>query len=108
MYDGSLSGILERFAPYREVRVETAEPRTAEELSGFGEIEEHDGRVARLLVRREVMTDSVQRMLATLSVTDLTVGEPAIDRIIAKLFAAGSVTPVAEPDPAAATTGAVT
>lgn len=97
MYDGSLSGILERFAPYREVRIETAEPRTAEELSSFGEIEEHDGRVAKLLVRREVMTESVQRMLATLNVTDLSVGEPAIDGIIAKLFATGSVTGASEP-----------
>ena len=53
MYDGSLDGIIQRFAPFREVKVEFDSDVTESALRPYGEVESLDGRVARLLVRRD-------------------------------------------------------
>ena len=91
MYDGSLSGILDRFAPYREVKIETTTVPDRAMLAELGEVEAIEGRVSRLLVRREHMTQTVQRMLSMMDVVDLTVTDPPIEGIIGKLFTQGSV-----------------
>ena len=96
MYDGSLDGIVTRFAPYREVRLELS-PRVSEaacDTAGFreyGEIESVDGRVVRLLVRREVLTATVGRLLSSFDLADLTVSDPPVEQIIGKLFTDGVV-----------------
>jgi ABC-2 type transport system ATP-binding protein len=103
IYDGSLDGIIERFAPYREVRVElspTAE-QTTTDFRMYGEVESIDGRVVRLLVRREVLTTTVGRLLSSLDLADLTVSDPPIEQIIGKLFDQG-VVEAPTPKPAAA------
>jgi ABC-2 type transport system ATP-binding protein len=94
-YDGALSGILDRFAPYREVKLDFAEEVSRERLQGFGELDLLEGRSARFVVRREVLTETVERMMAGLPVEDLTIAEPPIENIIGDLFKAGAV---GEPD----------
>jgi len=89
LYDGSLEGVIERFAPLREVKLDLAAPVEDAVLERYGEIEANDGRVARLLVQRETLTDTVGRVLAELEVEDLTVTDPPIEDVIARLFASG-------------------
>ncbi|MEQ9670519.1 ABC transporter ATP-binding protein [Coleofasciculus sp. G2-EDA-02] len=91
IYDGSLEGLLNRFAPYREVKVELAQPLSKEELSGYAEIEAVDGLAVRFFVQREKLTSTVARILAELEVIDLTVSDPPIEEVIGRVFRAGVV-----------------
>lgn len=87
IYDGELSGLLERFAPYREVHIQLGKPIEKDRLELFGEVRELDGREARLLVRREDLVNRVSRMLHELPIDDLEVREPAIEEVIGQVFA---------------------
>lgn len=89
IYDGSLEGLLNRFAPYREVKVELAQPLPEERLSLYGELEAVEGLRVRFLVRREALTTTVARILAELEVLDLTVTDPPIEEVIGRVFRAG-------------------
>ncbi len=95
IYDGRLDGLVERFSPYREVQVKLATPLPADKLQTFAELESCDGCSARFLVQRSELTQVVGKLLAQLPVSDLSVTEPPLEEIIARLFAVGSV---AEPE----------
>jgi ABC-2 type transport system ATP-binding protein len=43
------------------------------------------------VIRREVLAETVERMMAALPVEDLTISEPPIEDIIGELFKAGTV-----------------
>ncbi|MEM1446047.1 MAG: ATP-binding cassette domain-containing protein [Planctomycetota bacterium] len=94
LYDGTLAGVVERFAPYRELTLDLdadASGRVDDELlQTFGEVEQHDGRTVRLLVQRDALRDTVRRALAELPIADLTVGDPPIEEVIGRLFASAS------------------
>jgi ABC-2 type transport system ATP-binding protein len=111
IYDGSLEGLLERFAPYREVKVELKESltegggrRTEEgrsrtlcaedsltKLQTYGEVGAVEGCVVRFLIHREDLTQTVARILAELDVVDLTVTDPPVEEVIGRVFQAGAV-----------------
>lgn len=91
VYDGSLEGLLERFAPYREVKVELGECLSEAQLQDYGELEALEGRSVRFLVQRDALTRSVARILAELEVLDLTVTEPPIEEVIGRIFRGGVV-----------------
>ncbi len=90
IYDGSLDGIVERFAPFREVKIELAEDLDGVDLASFGEVESQDGRVVRLLVRRDRLTGTIESLLGQLPLRDLTVTDPPIEQVIGRLFEQGS------------------
>ncbi|NES06130.1 MAG: ATP-binding cassette domain-containing protein [Okeania sp. SIO2F4] len=97
IYDGSLDGLLDRFAPYREVQIELVNPippdvdNFQQLLSNYGEVETLEGQVVRLLVRRENLTRTVAQILAELEVQDLTVTDPPIEEVIGRVFRSGKV-----------------
>lgn len=91
MYDGSLDGLLERFAPYREVHVELANPLTKEDLILYGDVQSIDGRMVCFMVPQEKLTRTVSQILADLNVIDLTVTEPPVEEVIGRVFQAGVV-----------------
>lgn len=91
VYDGSLSGLVERFAPYREVRLELAQPVAREELERFGEIETLDGLRAVLIVGRSELTQTVARVLSELKPRDLGVSDPPVERVVGRLFLEGDL-----------------
>jgi ABC-2 type transport system ATP-binding protein len=86
MYDGSLPGILHRFAPYREVKIELTQAADELNLDSYGDVVARDRRQARLLVKREGLTRSISRLLKEVDVTDLTVTDPPVEEIIGRLF----------------------
>ncbi len=90
-YDGALAGIIDKFAPYREVKLDFTAEVGREVLAGFGEVESVEGRAGRVVVRREDLTGVVERMLAELPVADLTIADPPIEAIIGELFKQGVV-----------------
>ncbi len=89
IYDGLLDGLLDRFAPYREVKIELAQSLSAEQLADFGEIESIQGQEVRFIVPREELTATISRILAQLKVQDLSVSDPPIEEIIGRLFQTG-------------------
>lgn len=91
IYDGSLNGLLTRFAPYREVKVELSNPDDGALLSRYGEIETLNGCSVSLIVQRADLTQTVAKILADFTVQDLTVTDPPIEEVIGRVFQAGSV-----------------
>lgn len=91
IYDGSLDGLLERFSPYREVQIKFSRPLPKTQLTVYGEVESLEGQSARLLVRRDALTNTVAKILAELEVVDLTVTDPPIEEVIARVFRTGVV-----------------
>jgi len=90
MYDGSLAGVLEKFAPFREVKVELRDTAEGNHLDRFGSVESVDGRIVKLLVERDGLTDAVGRLMRELDVVDLTVSDPPIEQVIGRLFSTGN------------------
>ena len=91
VYDGSLDGLLDRFAPYREVQVKLAHPLAKDSVFAYGELESIEGNSVRLLVKREELTVSVAKILADLEVIDLTVTDPPIEEVIGRVFRTGKI-----------------
>ncbi|MBE9176971.1 ATP-binding cassette domain-containing protein [Oculatella sp. LEGE 06141] len=91
IYDGDLEGLLDRFAPYREVTLELGNERSPAELESYGELKQVNGRIVRFIVRQEALTKTVARLLANLDVIDLTVAEPPIEEVIGQVFQTGAI-----------------
>lgn len=92
IYDGGLEELVERFAPYREVKVELANPVPSEKLANYGEIESIKGQEIRFIVQREKLTKTISKLLAQLEVIDLNITDPPIEEVIGRLFQTGKVT----------------
>jgi ABC-2 type transport system ATP-binding protein len=90
IYDGSLSGLVDRFAPYRQVRLDLAEPLARDVLARFGEVEALDGLRAVLIVERSRLTETVARVLAELKPRDLAVSDPPVEQVVGRLFLEGT------------------
>jgi ABC-2 type transport system ATP-binding protein len=91
IYDGSLEGLSERFAPYREIHLDLAEPADCQWLEQFGTLDRCEGLSINLLVRQEKLIETVSILLAKLPVLDLNVEEPPLEEIIGRVFEQGSV-----------------
>lgn len=91
IYDGSLEGLIDQFAPYREVKLELANLLPKEKLANYAELQSVEGREVRFLVRQEELTTTVSKILAELEVIDLSVTEPPIEEVIGRVFRAGAV-----------------
>ncbi len=86
IYDGRLEGVVERFAPFREVKLELEREADRSTIARYGEVESIEGRLVRLLVKREHLTTTVDRLLAEQSVTDMTISDPPIEEVIRRVF----------------------
>lgn len=96
IYDGSLEGLVDRFAPYREVQIELANPLSDEaefrqRVSAYGEVESIAGQSVRLLVQRNELTGTVGQILAEFEILDLTVTDPPIEETIGRVFSTGAI-----------------
>ncbi|MBW4442487.1 MAG: ATP-binding cassette domain-containing protein [Plectolyngbya sp. WJT66-NPBG17] len=91
IYDGSLDGLVDRFSPCREVKVEFNRTYTEAELSAYGDVQEVDKQSVRLLVEQEKLTHAIAKILAELQVVDLSVTDPPIEEVIGRVFKAGVV-----------------
>lgn len=91
IYDGALDGLLDHFAPYRQVKLELEQTLPETELAPYGEIESISGREVCFIIRREDLTRVVAKLLAELPVCDLTITDPPIEEIIGRVFKAGIV-----------------
>jgi ABC-2 type transport system ATP-binding protein len=84
-YDGALTGLVDRFAAYRQIGVTLAEPH---DLTAYGEVVASDGGRTTLRVPKAEAARITAHLLAELPVSDLTIEEPPIDDVIEQVFAA--------------------
>jgi ABC-2 type transport system ATP-binding protein len=91
IYDGALDGLLDHFAPYRQVKLELSQTMPKTDLAPYGEIESISGREVCFIIHREDLTRSVAQLLAELPVCDLTITDPPVEEIIGRVFKAGVV-----------------
>ena len=86
LYDGELSRLADRFAPFKTVEVELQNGTGGRSLAQYGElIAQSEGRFTLRIPKVE--TASVTgRLLAELDVSDLTVQDPPIEDVIEHVF----------------------
>ncbi len=85
LYDGDLSGLVERFSAYKTIGL-TLDNNTVD-LSPYGEVTSRDGANVTLRVPKAETSRVTARLLSDLSVDDLTVEEPPIEDVIERVFA---------------------
>lgn len=91
IYDGSLNGLVERFSPCREVKVEFDRVYEIDRLAQYAQVKEIEGASARLLVPQEILTKTISKILGELAVVDLSITDPPIDDVIGQIFQSGNV-----------------
>jgi ABC-2 type transport system ATP-binding protein len=92
IYDGPLSGITERFGRHKLVRLHFAGEESPSGLDVFGEVR-IEGPVAELKVERHRVSDTLAAILDRHTVIDLSVQDPPLDQVIARVFEEGKVRP---------------
>ncbi|MBN1812848.1 MAG: ATP-binding cassette domain-containing protein [Anaerolineae bacterium] len=96
LYDGELSGLAQRLAPFKLVRValsrsDCAQPPVACDLpAGVDVIEQENGHLT-LRVARSEAPSLTAHLLDTLPVADLSVEDPPIEAVIDQIYQGGEV-----------------
>ena len=86
IYDGSLSGIIDRFGGHKVSSVQLAHGEPGEDLRRVGEILSVELPRVKLRVPRSVVQSAVGQILAAHVVEDITVEDPPLEEIIAEVF----------------------
>lgn len=86
IYDGSLSGIIDRFGGHKIISVQLANGSPSDDLSRFGEVLAAEAPRVRLRVERGVVPGVVSGILAAHSVEDISVEDPPLEEVIAQMF----------------------
>ncbi len=88
LYDGPLAGITERFGRSKLVRLQFAGEETPKDLDRFGEYTS-SGPVAELKVERACVAEVLAAILDRYTVVDMSVQDPPLDQVIARVFQEG-------------------
>jgi ABC-2 type transport system ATP-binding protein len=90
IYDGLLAGITERFGRSKLVRLHFAGEETPADFGRFGEYTS-TGPVAELKVDRTCVAEVLAAILHRYTVVDMSVQDPPLDQVIARVFEEGRV-----------------
>ncbi len=90
LYDGPLAGITEQFGRDKLVRLEFADA-PPDDLGRYGEVTDREGPVVSLKVDRARVAEVLGAILDQYAVADVSVQDPPLDRIIARVFEEGKV-----------------
>jgi ABC-2 type transport system ATP-binding protein len=85
LYDGGLSGLVERFSSHKTIGVTLEDPTI--DLSGYGEIISTEDHRVLLRVPKADTSRVTARLLTDVAVSDLTVEDSPIDDVIEQVFA---------------------
>ncbi len=89
-YDGSLAGIVDRFGGHKVLSLQFADDRMPSDLARYGEVLEIVEPKIRLRVDREKIAEVLSAVLASYSVEDVSVEDPPLEEVIAKMFQANT------------------
>lgn len=85
LFDGDLSRLIERFSAYKTIVVTLDDGSV--DLSAYGDVVSKDTTRVTLRVAKADTSRVTARLLADLPITDLTVEDPPIEEVIARVFA---------------------
>lgn len=85
-YDGSLSGIIDRFSGHKMVTLLFGGDQPPTNLERFGQIVESQPPKIKLRIERTSLPKSLAEILAQNTVEDLAVEDPPLEEVIAELF----------------------
>jgi ABC-2 type transport system ATP-binding protein len=86
LYDGDLTALSDRIAPYKLVELDVESPAEAEKAEKYAEVVRRDGSKVTLKMPRGKTSTTVAKILSELAVIDLTVQDPPIEEIIEDVF----------------------
>lgn len=86
VYDGSLSGIVDRFGGHKIVTLQMADGRIPPALDRYGELLSSEPPRARLRVARSAVTEILRNILSQHVVVDVSVEDPPLEEVIAEVF----------------------
>jgi ABC-2 type transport system ATP-binding protein len=86
IYDGALSGITEQFGRSKLVNLQFPGEAAPEGLEEYGEVTERAGPSASLKVERGRVAEVLAAILDRYTVLDMSVQDPPLDQVIAKVF----------------------
>ena len=87
MYDGSLSGIIDRFGGHKVVTLLFADGKMPGDLARYGNVLEENPPRVKLRVDRHVVAEVLSTILAQHDIEDVTVEDPPLEEVIAEMFA---------------------
>jgi ABC-2 type transport system ATP-binding protein len=92
LYDGALSALAERMAPYKLIRL-TLRDDALDSLHRYGDVVERDENRVTLRVPREDAPDRTARLVENMDgrLLDLTLEDPPIDDVIDRVFSSGEL-----------------
>jgi ABC-2 type transport system ATP-binding protein len=90
IYDGPLAGITERFGQHKLVRLQFSGEEVPADLGRFGEFVA-TGPVAELKVDRLQVAEVLAAILDRYTVIDMSVQDPPLDQVIARVFEEGRI-----------------
>ncbi|MFN3650650.1 MAG: ATP-binding cassette domain-containing protein [Armatimonadota bacterium] len=100
VYDGSLSGLGERIAPFKLVRLDVETPEAAKRAEELGEVVEREELKVKLRVPKAETSATVARLLSEIPVIDLTVEDPPVEEVIEQIFKSTGEEPPADSEAA--------
>ena len=99
-YDGSLSGIVDRFSGYKVITLQFEKTQPLDDLARFGHVLEVQPPRAKLRIERAQVPKVLAAILAQHTIEDVAVEDPPLEAVIAEMF---SQVNVAQPDEAGRT-----
>lgn len=86
LYDGDLTGLVERFSPFKTVTVDLLNGGAEASLAQYGEVIARNEASVTLRVPKAETASVTGRLLRELEVADLTVQDPPIEDVIEQVF----------------------
>jgi ABC-2 type transport system ATP-binding protein len=87
MYDGSLSGIIDRFSGHKVLTLLFAtDDGVPSDLARYGEVLEEQTPKVKLRVARRAVPEVLAAILARSAVEDVSVEDPPLEEVIAEMF----------------------
>jgi ABC-2 type transport system ATP-binding protein len=91
-YDGSLSGIVDKFSGSKVVTLQFAEGQEPHDLSRLGEVLSNQWPRVRIKIPRVEVPRRLADALATYQIEDVVVEDPPLEEVIAQMFSEVSAT----------------
>jgi ABC-2 type transport system ATP-binding protein len=92
VYDGPLAGITEKFGASKLVKLQFAEGEVPEDLERYGEVTRREGPAVDIKVDRSTVAQVLGAILDRHAVVDVSVQDPPLEQVIARVFEEGQRT----------------
>ncbi len=88
LFDGPLSRLGDQFSAHKKLTVEATD--LPEDMSSWGRVIERNSARTVMEVARDAVSDTAAQLLSLATVTDLSIEEPPLEDVIARVFSDGS------------------